>query len=213
MDVLISASLLAANKNCLIDELDRVEKSQVDFVHFDVMDGSFVNNISFNDDTFNKIRKHSSLRFEIHLMVNNPFDYIDKYSYSKDDVIIIHYESFDNDQDLLKCILKIKENHLVGLSFKPNTEVERIERFLEYLDYVLVMSVEPGFGGQKFLENSLNKITLLKKKRDRYHYLIEVDGGINNETGKRCVDAGVDILVSGSYIFKGDMITKVRSLR
>lgn len=213
MDVLVSASLLAANKDCLIDELDRVNKSKVDFVHFDVMDGAFVNNISFNDDSFDKIRKYSSLRFEIHLMVDNPFDYIDKYSYSKDDVIIIHYESFKNEDDLLRCILKIKENHLVGLSFKPNTKVEKIERFLKYLDYVLVMSVEPGFGGQKFLESSLDKISLLKKKRNGYRYLIEVDGGINNETGPRCVNAGVDILVSGSYIFKGDMSEKVRSLR
>ena len=211
--VLISASMLACDKNHILDELKRVIDSGIEFIHFDVMDHKFVPNSSFNDDTFSKIRQYSSIPFEIHLMVENPFDYINLYGDYNEDVIIVHYESFSNKDELLKCLMEIKKHHRVGISIKPNTNVEVLDDFLYLLDYVLIMSVEPGFGGQKFLPSALNKISYLSKKQKEYHFLIEVDGGINNETGPLCMKAGCDILVSGSYLFKGDMFKNVEGLR
>ncbi len=213
MRTLVSASLLAADKNNLLDELKRVEQSKIDFIHFDVMDNQFVPNISFLDGTFTKIRKYSSLPFEVHLMVNNPLDYIDKYDFSKEDVIIIHYECFKNAQELMSCIKQIKKKHRVGISIKPHTEVKVLEPYLKLLDYILIMSVEPGFGGQKFLPSALDKIKYLSERKKENHYLIEVDGGINEITGQKCKDVGVDILVSGSYLFNESMKERVELLR
>lgn len=211
----ISASLLAADKTALKEELKRVNDSQIDFVHFDVMDNVFVPNTSFNDDTFSRIREFSPLPFEVHLMVENPFDYINKYGDNPLDVIIVHYESFASEEDLMKCLLEIKKHHKAGLSLKPATKAEALDKFLPFLDYLLVMSVEPGFGGQKFMESSLDKIAYFdkKKKENNYHYLIEVDGGINDKTGELCFANGVDIVVSGAYLFKGDMKENARKLR
>lgn len=212
MKKLISASLLAADRFNLDKELKRVEDNNIDLIHFDVMDNVFVPNTSFNDDTFKKIRHLSNIPFEIHLMVDNPFAYIDNYDYSSDDVIIVHYESFKNKEDLNVCLRRIKKHHKVGLSIKPMTSVEKILPYLDILDYVLVMSVEPGFGGQKFMDAALEKIYDLVQYRNDRKYLIEVDGGINESTSKACFEAGADILVSGSYLFEGDMKSKKESL-
>ena len=213
MKNLVSASLLACNKEKIIEEVSSLQQNGVDIVHFDVMDGKFVNNISFNDDTFHKIRKYTTLPFEIHLMVNNPLEYISKYEYSSNDVIIVHYEAFNNDEDVISCLEKINLSHKSGISFKPHTDITKIDKFLPYVDYVLVMSVEPGFGGQSFIENSVEKIKYFASKKKSYHYVIEVDGGINDLTYKKCVEAGVDILVSGSFLFKGDMVKKVEAIK
>ena len=215
MSVLVSASLLAADKDNLIDELKKLESNDVDLVHFDVMDNVFVPNTSFNDDTFKKIRKHSNLLFEVHLMVNNPYDYIDNYEFNDQDVIIIHYESFKSEEDFNNCLLKIKKHHRVGASIKPKTNPEVLNKYLDLLDYILIMSVEPGFGGQSFMFDQVYKIEYFSKlkKENNYKYLIEVDGGINDKTCSSAKDAGVDILVSGSYLFKGDMGEKVRIIR
>lgn len=203
MRKLVSASMLAADKSKLIDELKRLEQNDVDLVHFDVMDNVFVPNTSFNDDTFSKIRKYSNLNFEIHLMVENPFDYINNYFYDENDVIIIHYESFSDEKEFLKCILQIKEHHKVGVSIKPATSIDVLLPYLSLLDYVLIMSVEPGFGGQKFMDVCLPKIKELKELREKnnYKYIISVDGGINLETSKLVKEAGVDLCVAGSYVF------------
>lgn len=209
---MISASLLAADKLHLVEELKRVENSNIDLIHFDVMDNVFVPNESFNDDTFKKIREYSSLPFEIHLMVSNPFLYLDNYDYSPDDVIIVHYESFNDEEELVKCINDIRKKHRVGLTIKPNTDVKLIVKYLSMLDYVLIMSVEPGFGGQKFMPSSLDKIKFLKGFQDKYSFLIEVDGGINNETGRLCIESGADILVSGSYLFNDNMKERALTL-
>ena len=209
----ISTSVLAADKTKLIDELKRCENSNIDFIHFDVMDNKFVPNTSFDDDTFEKVRKHCSLLFEVHLMVNNPYDYIDRYEYNNDDVIIVHYEQFATKEDLYNCILYIKNNHRVGVSIKPATDVRVLDDFLHLLDYVLIMSVEPGFGGQKFMPIALDKIKYLSDKQDEYNFLIEVDGGINDITYKDCLLNGCDILVSGSYLFKGDMKLNQEKIR
>lgn len=213
MKIKVSASLLACDKNKIIEEVKKLKENNVDCVHFDVMDNVFVPNTSFNDDTFKRIREYTSLPFEIHLMVENPNDYINDYGNNKEDIIIIHYECFSEEKDLLACINNIKLHHKVGLSIKPNTPVEKIKEYLKYLDYVLIMSVEPGFGGQKFMPSALEKIKELKSYQKDYHYVIEVDGGINDITSKLCNEAGVDILVSGSYLFKGNMKEKVESLK
>ena len=212
-NTIISASMLACDKANTLKELQRVIDSGIELIHFDVMDNIFVPNTSFIDDTFNTIRPHSSIPFEIHLMVDNPFDYINQYGDYKDDVIIVHYESFKDIKDLYRCIKEIKNHHRVGISIKPNTSVTVLDEFLLLLDYVLIMSVEPGFGGQKFLESALNKIAYLSNKQKEYNFLIEVDGGINNETGPLCMKEGCDILVSGSYLFKGDMVKNAEGLR
>lgn len=209
----VSASLLACNKERIIEEVQSLKSNGVDFVHFDVMDGKFVNNISFNDDTFQKIRKYSSLPFEIHLMVENPFIYIEKYDFSKEDVIIVHYESFQDEETLIRCLKKIKDHHKVGLTFKPKTNYLKVEKLLKYLDYLLIMSVEPGFGGQSFLIDSLEKIAYFAKLKNQNHYQIEVDGGINDLTAQKCVINGADILVSGSYLFKADMKERVKLIK
>ena len=215
MRKLVSASMLAADKSKLIDELKRLEQNDVDLVHFDVMDNVFVPNTSFNDDTFSKIRKYSNLNFEIHLMVENPFDYINNYFYDENDVIIIHYESFSDEKEFLKCILQIKEHHKVGVSIKPATPIDVLLPYLSLLDYVLIMSVEPGFGGQKFMPSALEKINKLHqiKLDNDYGYVVEVDGGINDETSILCIENNIDILVSGSYLFKEDMKERVGKIR
>lgn len=213
MKIKVSASLLACDKNKIIEEVKKLKENNVDYVHFDVMDNVFVPNTSFNDDTFKRIREYTSLPFEIHLMVENPNNYINDYGNNKEDIIIIHYECFSEEKDLLACINNIKLHHKVGLSIKPNTPVEKTKEYLKYLDYVLIMSVEPGFGGQKFMPSALEKIKELKSYQKDYHYVIEVDGGINDITSKLCNEAGVDILVSGSYLFKGNMKEKVESLK
>ncbi len=209
----VSASLLAANKDDIINEVIKLEKNNVDVVHFDVMDNIFVNNTSFLDDTFHKIRKYTSLPFEIHLMVKDPLNYLDKYDFSNEDIIIVHYECFSSNDEIIDCLKKIKIKHKVGLCIKPKTDVKVLDEFLKYLDYVLIMSVEPGFGGQKFMESALNKIEYLSKVKNKYHFVIEVDGGIDNCTSKLCIEKGIDILVSGSFLFKGNMLEKVESIK
>lgn len=203
--ILISASLLAADKARLSEELHRVENSGIELIHFDVMDHKFVPNLSFFDDTFFKIREFAYRPFEIHLMVEHPENFIDRYGDHKEDVIIVHYEGFENEDQIADCLKNIRKKHRAGISLKPGTDVRVLNRFLSEVDYVLVMSVEPGFGGQKFLPPALEKIKYLKEKQKDHNYLIEVDGGINAETASACVRAGCDILVSGSYLFSGDM--------
>lgn len=209
----VSASLLAANKDDIENEVKKLEKNNVDVVHFDVMDNIFVNNTSFLDDTFHKIRTYTSLPFEIHLMVKDPLNYLDKYDFSNEDIIIVHYECFSSSDEIIDCLKKIKIKHKVGLCIKPKTDVKVLDEFLKYLDYVLIMSVEPGFGGQKFMESALSKIEYLSKVKDKYHFVIEVDGGIDNYTSKLCIEKGIDILVSGSFLFKGNMLEKVESIK
>ena len=210
----VSASLLAANKEDIINQTSSLQQNNVDCVHFDVMDHIFVNNTSFMDDTFSRIREHTNLPFEVHLMVIDPVNYLDKYDYTSEDIIIVHYECFKNDEEIFDCIKKIQVKHKVGLSIKPGTNVEVLDPFLPYLDYILIMSVEPGFGGQKFMPSALDKIEYLsKKKNENTHYVIEVDGGIDDTTAPLCIEKGIDILVSGSFLFKGEMDKKVGMIK
>lgn len=204
-EVFIAASILSADFKKLNDEIINLKNEGVDYLHFDVMDGHFVNNISFGSYILECIKDSTKLIKDVHLMIINPEKYYMDFIKAGADLITFHYEAIEKKEDIFLLINKIKENNVkVGISIKPNTKVNDILEFLAYVDLVLVMSVEPGFGGQKFIDTSLNKIRELYeiKNKNKYNFLIEVDGGINDKTSKGAILNGADILVSGSYIFK-----------
>lgn len=212
--VKIAPSLLSADFTCLKDEINKIETAQ--WIHYDVMDGHFVPNISFGHSILNDVSKITDMYLDVHLMISEPAKYIDNFIASKASLIVFHYEAVVKEEvDNLIDYIK-NQNVDVGISIKPDTPVEEILPFLSKLDLVLVMSVEPGFGGQEFNPIALDKIsTLAKLKKDhQYHYLIEVDGGINEITAKQCRQAGADVLVAGSYIFNSDDYAKaIESLK
>ena len=202
--MIISPSILAMDfNNQPLEEL-RINQTDCEWIHLDVMDGIFVPNKTFDESFIKKLQFKKV--FDTHLMITNPLSQIDKYiPYS--DYVTFHYEA-ENESDILEY-LKNKKTR-IGLSIKPNTKVEVLDNLLPYLDLLLVMSVEPGFGGQSFMESALDKIKYLKKQKEKngYHYLIEVDGGINAETAKLCKEAGCEVVVAGTYIFKSDNYQK-----
>lgn len=202
--VYVAASILSADFKNLEKEISKLKEEGVDYLHFDVMDGHFVKNISFGSYVLSCIKDTSNLINDVHLMIDNPKLYYQDFINAGADIITFHYEAIDK-SDILPLIKEIKSKGVkVGLSIKPSTKVDLIKDFLKELDLVLVMSVEPGFGGQKFIEDSLNKIKELDNLRKKFNlnFLIEVDGGVNDLTSKKIIDSSADILVSGSYIFK-----------
>lgn len=208
----VSPSLLSANFASLKEDLMKVE-SCCEMIHLDVMDGSFVPNISFGIPVIKSIRNATNLFFDTHLMITHPKKYIHEFAISGSDSITFHLEACNDLEEVIETIELIKkEKKKVGISIKPNTPVETIYSLLlrEDIDLVLIMSVEPGFGGQKFMKNSLPKIRELRKFIDenKLNTLIEVDGGIQSETAALVIEAGVDILVSGSYLFNSDNFAK-----
>ena len=207
---MLSISILGI-KEKIRKNIKKLDKMNIDFFHIDIMDGLFVENITWEFREIKKILKHTKVKKDIHLMVENPKKYIDEYIKIKPEIITFHYEATNNHLELIKYI---KENNIkAGISIKPNTKVEEIKNILENVDLVLVMSVEPGLGGQKYIENSTNKINELYKLREEnnYNYLIEVDGGINNETKKYAKNA--DILVVGSYITNNNYEEKINEMK
>lgn len=209
---IIAPSLLAAKD--ILKESKQIENLENIWLHFDVMDGKFVPNTSFSLSDLNLIRTNTKLFLDVHLMIENPEVYFNDYVVNGADLVTIHYEATNDLKSLIKAI---KDKGVkVGVSIKPKTDVELIIPYLKDIDLVLVMSVEPGFGGQSFITSSLDKIAKLRKEIDDNNYkcLIEVDGGINNETGKLCKEAGVDILVAGSYLFgKEDILDRINDLK
>lgn len=197
----ISASFLSVNEN-LIENIKKLDSTSIDFFHLDVMDGIFVSNKSWNYEFFQKILMNTIKPKDIHLMVSNVKEYIDLFKNFNPEYITFHYEAISDIKSVTNYIrnLGIK----VGLSIKPSTSVEEILPYLNYIDLILVMSVEPGKGGQKFIDDSVDKINQLYKLRKKYNYnyVIQVDGGINDKTSKLCKNA--DILVVGSYITNSD---------
>ena len=213
----IAPSILAADFKKLGEEISLVESLGAEYLHFDVMDGHFVPNISFGVPVLESISKCHQMINDVHIMISEPKKYIEKFANAGADIITFHYEACE-DQDEVQDVIDIIHSFglKAGLSIKPNTPVEVVEPFLEDLELVLVMSVEPGFGGQSFIPESLDKISYLRKLIDLNGYLclVEVDGGINEKTAKLCRDAGVDILVAGSYLFgKSDIEERMELLR
>lgn len=205
--VYIAPSVLSANFLDLKTELNSiVATNQIKYLHYDVMDGCFVNNLSFGPDILGQIKSHTqdALILDVHLMVDTPDKYFDVMAQKGADIITFHLEGYDNEANVHNAIKNIKAlNCRAGISIKPATPVESLKPFLEELDLVLVMSVEPGFGGQSFMPDMLEKIVDLDtmRKQHNFSYVIEVDGGINQETFSLVKNAGVDIAVLGSYFF------------
>lgn len=203
--VIVSPSILAADFSNLDSELKRIKDAGIEYLHFDVMDGQFVNNVTFGVPLLKQLSPKFDFTYDVHLMIVNPKEVYKEFVSAGANVLTFHYEAMNSDEEVEELINLIKkENCKVGISIKPSTDISRIEKFLPLLDVVLVMSVEPGFGGQKFLDSALDKISYLSnfKKLHNLAYFISVDGGINAETGPRAIKAGADILVSGTYLFK-----------
>jgi len=198
----ISPSILSADFSKLGNEIKDLEKANADLIHIDVMDGHFVPNITIGPEVIKKLRKYTSLPFDVHLMISPVHDFIKNFAEAGADIITIHPEATENLQNSIKEIKSF--NKKVGVSLNPETSIDKVLPILDIIDLVLVMSVNPGFGGQKFMKETLNKVKSLRKEIDtkKLATQIEIDGGINFENSKMAIDAGVDILVSGTTIFK-----------
>lgn len=200
----LSPSLLAADFNCLGDEIKKIYENGADMIHLDVMDGIFVPNTSFGVPVLESLRKNTSIVFDTHLMITDPIRYIEAFAKVGSDIITFHYEScFDQ----MAVIRKIKEcGKLAGMSIKPGTKPEVLDPFFEHLDLILIMSVEPGFGGQKFMPMALEKLRYCRKKINESgrKIMLEVDGGITLNNCKEVVESGADVLVAGSSVFRAE---------
>jgi len=212
----ISPSILSADFSRLGNEIQNLEKAEADLIHIDVMDGHFVPNITIGPEVISKLRKYTSLPFDVHLMISPVHNFIKNFADAGADIITIHPEATI---DLVNSIKKIKSyNKKAGVSLNPKTSIEKVLPVLNLIDLVLVMSVNPGFGGQKFMSETLEKVKILRKEIDtkKLKAQIEIDGGINFENSKTAIQAGVDILVSGTTIFKengGDLKKNIQLLR
>lgn len=207
--IIVAPSLLAADFSKLREEIQEVESYGAEYLHLDVMDGNFVPNISFGAPVISSIRKHSNLVFDVHLMVENPDRFIKDMVDAGADVITVHAEATKH---LNRTIQLIKSyGKKVGVALNPSTPLDVIKYNLKDIDMVLIMTVNPGFGGQAFIERMLQKIRDLRSIDPNID--IQVDGGINDKTSKLVKEAGANILVAGSYLFKGDYKQKIESLR
>jgi len=206
-NIIISPSILSADFSNLERDIKKVEEAGADWIHVDVMDGHFVPNITIGAPVVKSIRKVTKMPLDVHLMIENPENYIKDFVNAGSDIITIHYEAVKNVKDIIDQIkvFGIK----AGVSIKPKTQVEVLEDFISDLDLILIMTVEPGFGGQKFMEDCLPKISEIKNLLEEYNLtktVIEVDGGIDNKTGKLAIKAGANALVAGSYIYNSSDI-------
>ena len=212
----ISPSILSADFSQLGNEIKRLEEGGADMIHVDVMDGHFVPNLTIGPPVIKALRKQCSIKFDVHLMISPVHKYIEAYADAGADIITIHPEATDN---LEESISKIKSlNKKVGVSLNPESKLDLITNYLEKIDLVLIMSVNPGFGGQKFIPEVLDKVKQLKeiKSKKNMNFDIEIDGGINFDNCQLAIEAGANILVSGTTVFKsnnGDIKKNINLLR
>ncbi len=212
--VLVAPSILSADFANLAEDVKKAEKAGADLIHLDVMDGHFVPNITFGPIIVKALRKVTKLPFDVHLMIENPERYLKQFAESGADYITVHLEASNHLHGTIQAIKDL--NVKAGVSLNPHNPPFLLDPIICDLDMVLLMSVNPGFGGQKFIEQTLSKINAVRDIIDDYEYdcVIEVDGGINESTGKQCVEAGADILVAGSFVFHAkDYEKAIDSLR
>ena len=212
----ISPSILSADFSQLGNEIKKLEQGGADLIHVDVMDGHFVPNLTIGPPVIKNLRKYTKLPFDVHLMISPVHEFIESYADAGADIITIHPEATENLKDSINLIKKFGKK--VGVSLNPKTEIKTLIEEIENIDLVLVMSVNPGFGGQKFMPEVLDKIKELKRIKDenQYHFDIEVDGGINFSNSKIVLEAGANILVSGTTVFKendGNIKTNIEKLK
>lgn len=211
MNTIISPSILSADFANLERDIKLVEEAGADWLHIDVMDGHFVPNITIGVPVVQSIKKVASIPLDVHLMIENPQNYVEDFKNAGADIITFHYEAVE---DVLAVVKLIKSFGIkAGLSIKPKTPVKEIFEFLPYIDLVLIMTVEPGFGGQSFIHDCAQKIPEIKQNAPE-NLIIQVDGGINNVTGHICTSLGANSLVAGNYIYKhSDIVQAIQSLK
>jgi len=208
MSIIISPSILGGSFANMQDTIKLIDQSKAEYIHFDVMDGDFVPNLTFGPQFISNVRSFSKKIFDVHLMINRVGKFLDDYIKAGSDIITFHLEI---DEDINDLITKIKNNNIqCGIAIKPATPWENLKPYLDNIDQIIIMTVEPGFGGQKFMDDQLSKITQIKKYLfdNQYQIDLEIDGGVNFETGKKCIDAGANILVAGSFLFKQEDLTQ-----
>lgn len=197
----VSPSILSADFASMGEACHELETYGADYIHCDVMDGTFVDQITFGHKMIKDIKRITKIQLDVHLMIVNPLKHVENFAKAGSSIITLHYETLDNVEEAINTVKNLGVK--VGLSIKPGTAVEVLKNFLPFLDLVLIMSVEPGKGGQGFMDSALDKVAYCREyaQKSGRDIMIEVDGGINEETGRLCVDMGANLLVAGSYIF------------